>query len=302
MGCFPKWNQSLNLSKEDLSKEEQGDEPAQEPRPIITDILKELKGKSVAELTQIVQSGPLEEKDLVFIFGAATTLEQQRIEIDAKVLLFFARDADPFFDAYCAQQAKNPQALASAKRFFLNMDLYRDKNALFKHLQIHGVTPGKTMIWFDTRYGGSNFCYLLQELVERGARQTPPIAPIHIVFPVNPFLVSSSGKPSWLSKMSLLREGDGNFTKFVDEVYYPEILIPEDQWRRFESLGGKREELVEKLENKELIQKWEYRPERRKNGNPLLIAKDPEKRRQALAWQYQIAARALLEQQTSKRN
>jgi hypothetical protein len=295
VACFPQRNQSLNLSNE-----RQIEEQEQDPRPIITDILKQLKNKAAAELTQIAQSGPLEEKDLVFLFGAATTLEQQRIEIDAKLLLFFARDADPFFDAYCAQQATNPQALASAKRFFLNMDLYRDRKALLKHLEIQGVTPGKSMIWIDTGYGGSNFSYLLQELVELGARQVPPITPIQIVFPILPFLVSSSGKPSWERDMGLLRESDGNFRSFINDVFYPEILIPEDKERVFQSLGGNRKELVEKLENKELIQKWEYRPERWKNGTPLLIAKDPEKRRQALAWQTQIAARALLQQQHSQ--
>jgi hypothetical protein len=299
VACFPQRNQSLNLSNE---REIEEQEREQDPRPIITDILKSFKTKTAAELTQIVQNGPLEEKDLVFLFGAATTLEQQRMELDAKLLLFFARDADPFFDAYCAQQATNPQALASAKRFFLNMDLYRDRNSLLKHLEIQGVAQGKTMIWFDTGYGGSNFSYLIKELVERGAKQDPPILPIYVVFPIHPFLVSSSGRPSWEFEIGKLREGDGKFPEFINEVYYPEILIPEDQWRRFESLGGKRKELVEKLENKELIQKWEYRPERWKNGNPLLIAKDTEKRRQALAWQYQIAARALLEQQGSKRD
>lgn len=228
--CFPPKNKA-----ESLTAQNQTDDPDQSPRPKIADLMRELKEKSANELSRIVKGGPLEERDLVFLFGAATTLEAQRTERGAEIILFFARDADPFFDAYCAQQVRNPIALASAKRFFLNMDLYRDKRGLLRHIKNQGIAPGRPMIWLDTGYGGSNFSYLLKELVELGRQIDPQISPIQIVFPILPFLVASSGKPSWEREMGLLRESSNNFSIFINDVFYPEILIPQDQSERLGS-------------------------------------------------------------------
>lgn len=286
-----------NRSSRSFSETQQRAEPSSERSDVIK-VLREVQAEGRQSWKRHLADGPFEEKELIFLWGAAQTLDEQATEEQASDILFFARDADPLFDMYRALTSESPERYQRAKRFFINFDLYRDTKKFRNYLGKVGLKPGVTLLLVDTGFGGSNISYVIKELVELGAKAEPALSPVQVIFPLHPFLVSSSCPPTWERDFYFLRESPPRTSEFLNDVCYPEILIPETLWNTFKQAGGDRVELVHRLENRDVAQKWEFRPESWGEDNlPLLVAKPAEKRVQVLQAQRQMAAWVLSRRQ-----